>query len=137
LLTGARWVGNVRELENCLERAVVLCTGTQVDVEDLPPELRNGEHSGGKDLEVFSLAHLPYAQAKKLAMRAFERRYLSALLDKSSNNVSMAARAAGVDRSNFRRLLKQYEVGGRSMKASADDGDTDSSDSGEFGEPAN
>jgi DNA-binding NtrC family response regulator len=46
-------------------------------------------------------------------MRAFERRYLSALLEKSANNVSSAARAAGVDRSNFRRLLKQYEVGNR------------------------
>ena len=43
-------------------------------------------------------------------MRAFERRYLSALLEKSGHNVSSAARAAGVDRSNFRRLLKQYEV---------------------------
>ena len=114
-LTTARWDGNVRELENCLERAVVLCAGTQVELEDLPPEIRSKQRGGG-DVEVFSLAHLPYAQAKKLAMRAFERRYLSALLDRSSNNVSMAARAAGVDRSNFRRLLKQYEVGGRSMK---------------------
>ena len=138
VLTSARWVGNVRELENCLERAVVLTTGSQIDVEDLPPELRINEQGSGGELEVFSLAHLPYAQAKKLAMRAFERRYLSALLDKSSNNVSMAARAAGVDRSNFRRLLKQYEVGGRTMKPQLDDeNDTGSSDSGEFGEPAN
>ena len=38
---------------------------------------------GGGEVEVFSLAHLPYAQAKRLAMRAFERRYLSALLEKS------------------------------------------------------
>ena len=65
---------------------------------------------GGGDVEVLSLAHLPYAEAKRLAMRAFERRYLSALLEKSGHNVSSAARAAGVDRSNFRRLLKQYEV---------------------------
>ena len=119
-LTTARWDGNVRELENCLERAVVLCAGTQVELEDLPPEIRKNQRGGG-DIEVFSLAHLPYAQAKKLAMRAFERRYLSALLDRSSNNVSMAARAAGVDRSNFRRLLKQYEVGGRSMKDTNDE----------------
>jgi len=74
----------------------------------------SAESVGGGEVEVFSLAHLPYAQAKRLAMRAFERRYLSALLEKSGNNVSSAARAAGVDRSNFRRLLKQYEVGGRS-----------------------
>ncbi|MEW5738723.1 MAG: sigma-54 dependent transcriptional regulator [Myxococcota bacterium] len=120
-LTCARWVGNVRELENAIERAVVLTTGPVIELEDLPPEVKNQRQRGSSEVEVLSLAHLPYAQAKKLAMRAFERRYLSALLEKSGNNVSEAARAAGVDRSNFRRLLKQYEVGGRSMKPSADD----------------
>jgi DNA-binding NtrC family response regulator len=63
-----------------------------------------------EDVESFPLAHLPYAEAKRVAMRSFERRYLSTLLEKSGNNVSSAARAAGVDRSNFRRLLKQYDV---------------------------
>lgn len=126
-LTTARWSGNVRELENAVERAVVLSAHDIVEVDELPAEIRNNQRGGG-DIEVFSLAHLPYAQAKKLAMRAFERRYLSALLEKSSNNVSMAARAAGVDRSNFRRLLKQYEVGGRSMKKGANDIDDDNDD---------
>jgi len=107
----------------------VLCAGEAVEVEELPAEIRSNQRGGG-EVEVFSLAHLPYAQAKKLAMRAFERRYLSALLEKSTGNVSMAARAAGVDRSNFRRLLKQYEVGGRSMGSK--DGDNDDEEREEF-----
>ena len=120
-LTCNRWTGNVRELENVIERAVVLTSSEVLDLEDLPPGFRDGPKGGG-EVEVFSLAHLPYAQAKRLAMRAFERRYLSALLEKSANNVSSAARAAGVDRSNFRRLLKQYEVGNRNRaKALAND----------------
>lgn len=114
-LTCNRWVGNVRELENVVERAVVLTSNEQIEVEDLPPGFQDAPQAGSS-VEVFSLAHLPYAQAKRLAMRAFERRYLSALLEKNNQNVSSAARAAGVDRSNFRRLLKQYEVAGRSMK---------------------
>ena len=109
-LTVSRWVGNVRELENVIERAVVLTSNEVIDVDDLPPGFREAPKGGG-EVEIFSLAHLPYAQAKRLAMRAFERRYLSALLEKNNYNVSSAARAAGVDRSNFRRLLKQYEVG--------------------------
>ena len=132
-LTTARWIGNVRELENVIERAVVLSATEQIDLEDLPAEIRSNQ-KGGADVELFSLAHLPYAQAKKLAMRAFERRYLSALLEKSAGNVSSAARAAGVDRSNFRRLLKQYEVAGRTMKKGegVDDEFDDGPDTGEL-----
>src|SRR5499433_3424877 len=122
VLTVNRWVGNVRELENVMERAVVLTSKEVVDLDDLPPGFRDAPNGGG-EVEVFSLAHLPYAQAKRLAMRAFERRYLSALLEKSGNNVSSAARAAGVDRSNFRRLLKQYEVGGRTNNNAKPDKD--------------
>ncbi|MFY2559240.1 sigma-54-dependent transcriptional regulator [Corallococcus terminator] len=117
-LTCNRWTGNVRELENVIERAVVLTSNEVIDVEDLPPGFQSAPQADSA-VEVFSLAHLPYAQAKRLAMRAFERRYLSALLEKNNQNVSSAARAAGVDRSNFRRLLKQYEVAGRSMKPRA------------------
>ena len=108
----------MRELENVIERAVVLTANDIIDVEDLPPGFQAAPQADST-VEVFSLAHLPYAQAKRLAMRAFERRYLSALLEKNNQNVSSAARAAGVDRSNFRRLLKQYEVAGRSMKPRA------------------
>jgi DNA-binding NtrC family response regulator len=128
-LTTARWIGNVRELENVIERAVVMNATDQIEVEDLPPEIRSNQKGGG-EVELYSLAHLPYAQAKKLAMRAFERRYLSALLEKSLGNVSSAARAAGVDRSNFRRLLKQYEVAGRTMKKGENGEDEDDFEDG-------
>ena len=131
-LTVNRWVGNVRELENVMERAVVLTSKEVVDLDDLPPGFRDAPKGGG-EVEVFSLAHLPYAQAKRLAMRAFERRYLSALLEKSKNNVSSAARAAGVDRSNFRRLLKQYEVGGRTNNSKPDKDDEESGSFESFG----
>jgi DNA-binding NtrC family response regulator len=124
-LTVNRWTGNVRELENVIERAVVLTSNEVLDVEDLPPGFQESPQAGSP-VEVFSLAHLPYAQAKRLAMRAFERRYLTALLEKNNNNVSSAARAAGVDRSNFRRLLKQYEVAGRTMKQRKNGSDSDS-----------
>lgn len=123
-LTCNRWTGNVRELENVIERAVVLTSKEVLDLDDLPPGFQEAPQSSPQ-VEVFSLAHLPYAQAKRLAMRAFERRYLTALLEKHNFNVSSAARAAGVDRSNFRRLLKQYEVAGRSMKGRQKDEEDD------------
>ncbi|MCL2012860.1 MAG: sigma-54 dependent transcriptional regulator [Cystobacterineae bacterium] len=108
-LTCNHWAGNVRELENVIERAVVLCSKEVVDIEDLPSEILQPQKMAG-DFEISSLAHLPYAQAKRLSRRTFERRYLSALLERNSHNISSAARAAGVDRSNFRRLLKRYDI---------------------------
>jgi DNA-binding NtrC family response regulator len=107
-LTTHRWSGNVRELENVVERAVVLAQGTTLAASDLPPGF--GDARAGAEVGTATLSHLPYAQAKKLALRAFERRYLASVLARSGGNISMAARAAGVDRSNFRRLLKQYDV---------------------------
>ena len=89
----------------------------------MPPELKAPQRSAA-DLEVYSLAHLPYAEAKRLALRAFERRYLAASLEKNGGSISDAARSAGIDRSNFRRLLKQYEVG-EVGKKDADDGGSD------------
>ena len=122
-----RWTGNVRELENVIERAVVLAQGEVLSVSDLPPGF--GSERAGAEIAGATLAHLPYAQAKKLALRAFERRYLTTVLARSSGNISLAARAAGVDRSNFRRLLKQYDVakdgeGGELV----DDGEEDEDD---------
>lgn len=109
LLVCYRWPGNVRELENVIERAVVLTPNAAVDIDHLPPEIRNASKPAG-DADFLSLVHLPFAQAKALTISAFERRYLTLLLEKSAN-ISQAALAAGMDRSNFRRLLKEHDLG--------------------------
>jgi two-component system response regulator HydG len=105
------WPGNVRELENAIERAVVLARDREVEVDDLPPGLGTGPR--GSEADPASLAHLPLSDAKRLAVGAFERRYLKNVLRRSGGNVSRAAESAGVDRANFRRLLKQYGVAAR------------------------
>jgi DNA-binding NtrC family response regulator len=111
-LTTYSWPGNVRELENAIERAVILSRGSVIGLADAPASI--GKTVGGEDVEASSLVHLPMAEAKKLAVGAFERRYLAAVLRRSQGSVSAASRAAGIDRSNFRRLLKQYGMATRS-----------------------
>jgi DNA-binding NtrC family response regulator len=103
-----RWIGNVRELENCVERAVVLEHGDQIGAAALPDNLRGQSYS--RNAEVTSYADLEFNKAKRLAVQAFERRYLKALMTRTAGNVSEASRVAGMDRSNFRRIIKKYDI---------------------------
>jgi DNA-binding NtrC family response regulator len=104
------WSGNVRELENVIERAVVLTQNETIEEGDLPAEVRapSSHPLGGGESDVMALAHLRFTEAKALAVRAFERRYLSTVLERAGGNITQAALAAGMDRSNFRRLLKEH-----------------------------
>jgi DNA-binding NtrC family response regulator len=54
-----------------------------------------------------SLHELAFAEAKKRVVTEFTNAYVAALLEATNNNVSEAARRSGLDRSNFRRLLKK------------------------------
>jgi DNA-binding NtrC family response regulator len=83
------WPGNVRELRNRVERAAYL---------DRRPEITGAEAQ--KD-ESFHLA-------KQRVVDAFERRFLTELLQKTGGNISEAARRAELDRVHLRRLLRKF-----------------------------
>lgn len=50
----------------------------------------------------------PHREAKRLALEDFERRYIETVMASAKGNVTRAAQLAGMDRSNFRRLLATY-----------------------------
>jgi DNA-binding NtrC family response regulator len=103
------WPGNVRELENAIERAVVMCRSDVILPGDLPRAVVNtSETVVSRNV----LLDLPFADAKKRIVDNFEREYMVELLRRSGGNVSEAARQAGLDRSNFRRVLKKHGVAG-------------------------
>jgi len=114
LLCGYRWPGNVRELENAVERAVVLCRGEVITPADLPPAVtgrtaplvREAPVNGDESVWLT----LSYAAAKEQALRRFEKSYVEALMRACDNNISAAARKAGMDRSNFKRVLRKYRT---------------------------
>lgn len=51
---------------------------------------------------------LPFPEAKRRAVEAFERDYVSRQMEASGGNISEAARRSGLDRANFRRVLAKY-----------------------------
>ncbi|MCB9554932.1 MAG: sigma-54-dependent Fis family transcriptional regulator [Deltaproteobacteria bacterium] len=110
--------GNVRELENIIERAVAICRGKLITVADLPPSVGVGGGGGAAaaadplqpaSSEVGHLSDLSFADAKAQLIERFERQYLEDALA-NHGSVSAAARAVGLDRSNFRRLLRRHNL---------------------------
>jgi two-component system, NtrC family, response regulator GlrR len=94
------WPGNVRELRNYLERCLALRESLPLRAEgDLVP-------SAGESVPI--AADRPLREARELWTRHCERRYVAELLRDNRDNVTAAARAAGVDRVHFYRLLWRH-----------------------------
>jgi DNA-binding NtrC family response regulator len=106
-LTAYNWPGNVRELENAIERAVAIAAGRELDIRDLPAELR-GAQVGALPAEV--LVKMPYREAMGTARDRISREYLAVLLHEFEGNVTRAAERAGIERESLHRLLKRYGV---------------------------
>ena len=103
LLCSHSWPGNVRELQNAIERSVVLAKAEGITVDVLPLGLAQMPAS---DRTMRKPYRLPLAEA----LVAFERTYIEHTLREARGNVAEAARAASVDRSNYRRLLKRHGI---------------------------
>ncbi len=106
------WPGNVRELQNLIEHVVVLAEpGTKVQPGQIP-FIGGGEGLDAVDDQMSFTGPLdmgaPYHVARDQVIAEFERRYLTALVNRSAGNMSKAARVAGVDRTTLYRLMEKH-----------------------------
>jgi transcriptional regulator with PAS, ATPase and Fis domain len=102
LLLGAEWPGNVRQLENCIEQAVVLSEHDTIDLEVLPLA-----EAAGKRGEA-SKPGLPAG----LTLRDLEQQYILQTLDGVGGNRTQAARLLGISLRCLQYKLKAYRRGG-------------------------
>jgi len=116
-LEGYGWPGNVRELQNIIERACALAEGETVTRRDLPehvlaPLVAPPPAAGAAPTEraLTAGAELPLKDAKERWMLVLEAAYLRDLLDRHDGNISAAAKAAGIDRKTFHRLINKYQL---------------------------
>ena len=93
-LEGAWWSGNIRELQNCIEKAVILSDGNELTGKDLQPEQAKQGASGSGTL--------------RAANEAEEERLVREAMERSGGNISSAAKILGVSRPTLYAKLKKY-----------------------------
>lgn len=99
------WPGNVRELENAIERGVILSSGTTLSSNNLPSRIR----LVARDVDP-ATPGVTYRDAKRVLLDSFNKDFVTRLLERHDGNVTRAAEEAGMDRANFRRLMRNASV---------------------------
>jgi len=99
------WPGNIRELENLIQREFLLAEGSHIAVPVPPIAL-----AAAAAEEAPSSPLLNYRQAKRRAIDEFESRFLSELIGQAQGNISAAARISGTERRHLGRLIKKHGI---------------------------
>lgn len=98
-LLNYEWRGNVRELENAIERAFIL-SGDEIETENLPPKIKSGaEHN-------FEMRD---PEGLRPTLEEMERRYIREIMTAVEDDKTAAAEILGIDLSTLYRKLKRYE----------------------------
>ena len=100
------WPGNIRELANAIEHAFVLCPGRQINLEDLPLEIREMEtvfRPVGEETP-------PYHQRPARPVHSLTREKLIDLLKESHWNKAEVARRVGLSRASIWKYMKKWDI---------------------------
>jgi DNA-binding NtrC family response regulator len=115
------WPGNVRQLRNVIERAVILCEGNRVTAKDLglpeasePAAVNAFPVPRTKD----ELKRLKKA-IRRSAVDEVEKNFLLQALSQNNWNISRAAKETGLQRTNFQNLMKKHAISARRLSESS------------------
>jgi len=104
LLAQYRWAGNLREMQNVIESAVIMAASTVIEPENISFPLQDSQ------LENQMSQNLNFMDAKEKAVEKFERQALTRYLAESKGNVSKAAELAELPRRTFHRLMEKHAI---------------------------
>jgi len=110
-----KWEGNVRELENVIERGVVVASSDTLTLENL-----DLSHEGVDNSEVGPISDVTYKEMAHKVMSVYEKRYFIRLLEDCSGNISKAAKKAELDRKTLYGRLKDYAIDPSSFRKKND-----------------
>ena len=106
-LIGWNWPGNIRELENVMERSVLLCDSQCIQVSDLPEigEMASADGAEGLPNDVEEMGLKEYVRAHTAML---ERARIQKVLEAEENNVTRAAKQLGISRKSLQTKMKEY-----------------------------
>ena len=100
LLLNYSWPGNIRELENVMERAIMLCKKKFIDIDDFPENIKES-----------TPAEIGRPQTSQfLSLDEMEKNYIVEILKESNSNKQMASKLLGLSRQALYRKLKKYNI---------------------------
>ena len=99
MLEGGRWSGNIRELQNCIEKAVILSEAKNLSAKDIQIDPSGSALGMTRD-----------AGALRAASEAEEERLVREAVERSNGNISAAARMLGISRPTMYAKMKKYEL---------------------------
>jgi two-component system response regulator AtoC/two-component system nitrogen regulation response regulator NtrX len=100
------WPGNVRQLENLLEKVVLLCSNDVIEEYDIRREFEGGKGEAPQAPQTGTT----YQDIKKAAIEEFERGFITEKLQEFGGNISQTARALGMHRQSLQHKLKELGI---------------------------
>jgi len=110
------WPGNIREMENLMERAYILETSSVLTPESFPGELFESETLSAT---VSVDAGLSIAEVRRKGIEEIERNYLKEQLAQNRGKIQKTATAAGITTRQLHKLMKKYGIRKEDFKSSA------------------
>ncbi|MFC1798946.1 sigma-54-dependent transcriptional regulator, partial [Thermodesulfobacteriota bacterium] len=98
------WPGNIRELENVIERAMILCPGDTIKASDLPIDFKENIYSS------FPLNGIPTDAKLFETIETIERKMIERAMKLTGNVQSDAAKLLGIGKSGLNKKLKKYQM---------------------------
>jgi DNA-binding NtrC family response regulator len=102
ILAGFDWPGNIRQLRNCIRTMVVLCDRDKLDVQDIPPEIRQVRQLAAGSKAAGDLGGMPLDELEKQA--------IIDTLAKTKGNREKAAEILGIGERTLYRKIKEYNL---------------------------